>query len=132
MPTKLTNEIIAAAIEGFESQRQRIDGQIAELRQMLDGGLVKPTATPEGPTGERKKFSAASRRRMKEAQQRRWAAIKGESQSRAQATPEAPKPKRKLSEAGRRAIIAATKKRWATIRAKGEKAKPASARKTAR
>ena len=116
-----------AAIEGFESQKQRIDGQIAELRQMLNGDLVKPTATPEAPTGKRKKFSAATRRRMKEAQQRRWAAIKGESEARAQATPEAPKPKRKLSEAGRRAIIAATKKRWAAIRAKGEKAKPASA-----
>ena len=98
---------------------------------MMDGGLVKPTATPEGPTGKRKKFNAATRRRMKEAQQRRWAAIKGES-ARAQATPEAPKPKRKLSEAGRRAIIAATKKRWAAIGAKGEKSKPASAKKTAR
>jgi len=60
------NEIIAAAIEGFESQKQRIDGQIAELRQMLDGDLVEPTATPEAPTGKRKKFRAATRRRMKE------------------------------------------------------------------
>ena len=43
MPTpKLTNEIITAAIEGFESQRRRIDDQIAELRAMLDGG-TKPT-----------------------------------------------------------------------------------------
>jgi len=48
MPTKLTSEIIAAAIEGFESQKRHIDGQIAELRQMLDGG-PKLIATPELP-----------------------------------------------------------------------------------
>src|ERR1035441_5210823 len=36
MPThKLTAEILNAAIEGFESQKRRIDVQIAELRQML-------------------------------------------------------------------------------------------------
>ena len=130
MPTKLTSEIIAAAIEGFESQKRHIDGQIAELRQMLDGG-PKLIATPEAPARKRRKFSAATRRRMKEAQQRRWAAIKGDS-ARAQAKTEAPKPKRKLSEAGRKAIIAATKKRWALIKAKGEKSKPASAKTTAR
>jgi len=37
MPTKLSNEIITAAIEGFESQKAQIDAQIAELRQMLSG-----------------------------------------------------------------------------------------------
>jgi len=31
MPTKLTNEIITAAVAGFESQKARIDAQIAEL-----------------------------------------------------------------------------------------------------
>ena len=36
MPTqKLTNEMIAAAIEGFEAQKRRIDSHIAELRGML-------------------------------------------------------------------------------------------------
>jgi hypothetical protein len=38
MPTKLTHEIIVAAIEGYESQKKRIDVQIAELRAMLPGG----------------------------------------------------------------------------------------------
>jgi hypothetical protein len=132
MPTKLTSDIIAAAIEGFESQKQRIDGQIAELRQMLDGGPTKPVATPEVPARKRKKLSASTRRRMKEAQQRRWAASKGESEAPPQATTEVPKPKRKLSEAGRKAISVATKKRWAAVRAKREKPKPAAAKKTAR
>ena len=48
MPTpKLTAEILAAAIEGFEAQKRRIDGQIAELRQMLDGGRTEPAITSE-------------------------------------------------------------------------------------
>jgi len=37
MPTRLTNEIIAAAIDGFEGHKKRIDQQVAELRAMLSG-----------------------------------------------------------------------------------------------
>ena len=44
MPTqKLTAEILAAAIEGFEAQKRRIDEQIAQVRQMLDGRRVSST-----------------------------------------------------------------------------------------
>jgi hypothetical protein len=45
MPTKLTNEILAAAIEGFQAQKQRLDAQIVELRQLLTGGSGGPAAT---------------------------------------------------------------------------------------
>ena len=80
MPTtKLNAEIIAAAIEGFESQKRRIDTQIGELRAMLSGGGSEGTVAPEAPTRKRK-VSAAARRRMAEGQKKRWAAIKAESQ----------------------------------------------------
>jgi hypothetical protein len=117
MPPKLTPEIINAAIEGLEGRKTRIDVQIAELRALQSGGPVETAATTEAPTRKRKKFSAAARRRMKEAQQRRWAKIKGESEPLVPiAAPIAPaKAKRKLSAAGRAAIVAATKKRWAAI-----------------
>lgn len=69
MPTKLTSEILAAAIVGFEAQKGQLDSQIAELRQMLS-----PTsgngATPE-PTTPRRKVSAAARRRIAAAQSKR-------------------------------------------------------------
>jgi hypothetical protein len=118
MPTKLTPEIINAAILGFEGQKRHIDAQIAELRAMLSGGSAGTAVTPEAPTRKRKKFSAAARRRMKEAQQRRWAKIRGESEpSAAPATPEPAKPKRRISEEGMKRIIAATKKRWRLQRA---------------
>ena len=94
MPQKLTTQIITAAIAGFEEQKRHIDAQISELRALLPGGPVETAATPEAAPRKRRKFSAAARRRMKEAQQRRWAKIKGESEPSAPATPEPPKAKR--------------------------------------
>ena len=129
---KLTPEIITAAILGFEERKRHIDSKIAELRAMLPGGPGETAATPEAPTSKRRKFSAAARRRMREAQQRRWASTRGESKLSAAATPVAPKPKRKLSAAGRKAIQDAVRRRWARKRAGTAKAQPASAKKTAR
>jgi len=105
---------IEAALVGLEAQKRRIDAQIAEVRAMLPGLPAQPAATPEAAPRTRGKFSAATRRRMKEAQQRRWAKIRGEAKP---ATPRVPKPKRKLSAAGRKAIQEALKRRWALKRA---------------
>jgi hypothetical protein len=72
---------------------------------------------------------------MKEAQQRRWARIRGESEPPART--KAPKAKRRISEEGMKRIIAATKKRWrlqkATAKAPAQKAvtKKAATKKTA-
>jgi hypothetical protein len=131
MPTqKLTPEIITAAIDGFENQKRRIDAQIVELRALLTGGPAELAATPEVPRGKRRKMSAAARKRIGDAQRKRWAAPKKA------AEPPAPEPpsksKRKLSAAGRKAIIAATKKRWALKRAETAKAAKTGAKKLAK
>lgn len=112
MPTpKFTNVIIEAAIDGLEAKKHRIDVQIAELRAMLTGTPETPVVAPT--TGKaRRKFSAAARRRMKEAQQRRWAKVKGESAAPV-AAPKPSKAKRRLSAEGRANIIAAIKRRFA-------------------
>src|ERR1035438_9371273 len=130
MPTtKLNAEIIAAALEGFESQKRRIDAQIGELRAMLSGGRTERTTTPEAPTRKRK-VSAAARRRMAEGQKKRWASRRAEFETPGStAGPEPVKPKRKISAAGRRAISEASKRRWALKRA--AKAQPARAKKAA-
>src|SRR5471030_167021 len=132
MPTpRLNAEIIAAAIEGFESQKRRIDTQIGELRALLSGGRTEGTVAPEASTRKRK-VSAAARRRMAEGQRKRWAAIKAESKKpESAARPEPAKPKRKMSAAGRRAISEATRRRWALKRAETAKAQPAGAKKAA-
>jgi hypothetical protein len=136
MPQKLTNEIITAAIFGFEQQKIHIDTKISELRSMLNGGSAEAAgavATPEPALRKRKKVSAAARRKMALAQKARWAKIRGEAGPTAPAvTPTAAKAKRRISKEGMARIIAATKKRWAKARAEmAAKAKLTVVKKTA-
>src|SRR5580704_3275203 len=98
MPTTLDNEILAAAIEGFEAQKARLDARIAEIRQKLSGGASEAPASSAAPASGRKrrKMSAAARKRIADAQKKRWAAVRKESAAPA-AKVEAPKTKRRLS-----------------------------------
>ncbi|MEO8594636.1 MAG: hypothetical protein ABI759_15065 [Candidatus Solibacter sp.] len=115
MPQKFTNEIIDAAIEGFEGQKRRIDEQISELRSMRTRS-TEPAA-PEVPR-PRRKMSASGRKAIAAAQRKRWAAKKG-----GESVPpkKAVTPKRKLSAAGRANIVAALKTRWAAKKAAAKK-----------
>jgi hypothetical protein len=117
MSTKLTPEIIAAAILGFEEQKRHLDSQISELRATLSGSPAEPSTTAEPTKRKRRKMSAAGRKAIAEAQRKRWA----ESKKPARESSEKSKPKRKLSAAGRKAISDATKRRWALKRAEAAK-----------
>jgi hypothetical protein len=109
MPIKLKNEIVAAAIAGFEEQKKRLNAQIAELRQMLN-----PSATDgSAPIAVRRRMSAAARARIAAAQRKRWAESRKQSGTASSSMPA--RKKRKLSAAGRKAIIEATKRRWAAL-----------------
>jgi hypothetical protein len=133
MPTLIDKEILAAAIEGFEAQRKRLDTRIAEIRQQLTGIPMEEEAAEDGPEAtdgrrKRRKMSPAARKRIADAQKKRWAAVRKESApvakkaAKTAAKTEAPKAKRRLSAAGRKRIIDATKKRWAAVRAASETA----------
>jgi hypothetical protein len=74
MPARLNHELIAAAIDGFEEQKRRINAQIAELRRMLSGGSSGDGADSSGSITKRRRMSAASRARIAAAQRKRWAA----------------------------------------------------------
>ena len=118
MPT-VSNDVIEAAIAGFQAQKQHIDAKIAELRGMLNGAHAAPVKALEAGQKKRK-FSAAALKRMREAQQRRWAKVRGESSAPAGLAAKVAKtttPKRKMSAAGRKAIADAQKKRWAAQKA---------------
>jgi hypothetical protein len=121
---KLTSEIVAAAITGFEVERDRIQVRIAEIRQLL--GSPAGATTPSEAAKPRKKRSAAVRRRMKLAQQLRWKKIKQGEPAQAAA-----KPKRTMSASARRRIAAAQKRRWALKKAAEQSAavKKAAAKK---
>src|ERR1017187_4281965 len=107
---KFNQDILFAAIEGFESQKRRIDAQIAELRQVLTGAPAETAATPKVPKGKRRKMSAAAPKRIGDPQRKRWAESKGQSESPSETV--TAKPKRRLSAAGKAAIVAALNKRW--------------------
>jgi hypothetical protein len=74
---KLRESIILAAIEGFKSQKSRIDQQISELKSMLNGGNTNVSTPSESPA-PRRKLSAAARRRIAKAQRERWRKIRDE------------------------------------------------------
>ena len=130
MKQALTNEIISAAIAGFEAQRKHIDTQIAELRNILNGRRMVASTPAAGVSEGQAKISAAVRRRMAVAPKKRGPEITGQSKAVSQAAaPEA--PKRRISEEGIKRIIAANKKRAALKRAEAAKAIPAAAKKAA-
>ena len=111
---KLDSATLAAALIGYQAELSKIDSKMAELRAHLRGS--PPTTNGAGQTARKRGgMSAAGKRRIAEAQRKRWAALKA-----AKAGPA--KPKRKLSAAGRAAIVKNTKARWAAVRAAAKKA----------
>jgi hypothetical protein len=109
MANKLSQEIISAAIEGFQAQKVRIDAQIAELRAGLSGSGTETESASAPP--KRRTMSASARRRIAAAQRKRWAEAKRLASGPAPAAKKT--ARRKLSAAGRKRIIEANKKRWA-------------------
>ena len=73
MATKLSNEILNAALIGFEKQKADLSARIAELKQMLGGGAKEPAAKTAAPARKRRKLSAAGRKAISEAAKSRWA-----------------------------------------------------------
>lgn len=139
MPTQhggLSSEVLNAALQGLEAQKQTLERSIQQVRSMLGlgtGRRGRPPKSAAAATGEaptpvrrgRKKRSPEVRARMAAAQRKRWAVLKT-----GKAAPAKPAgKKRRLSAAGRKRIIEATKKRWAEYNAK--KAAPKAAAKSA-
>ena len=113
------HNLLSMALVGYEREKAKIEATIADIRAQLGlRGPGRPKALPAATeaTAGRRTLSASARRRIAEAQRKRWAALKGNGKA---ATG---KPKRRLSAAGRKAIIEATKKRWAAFH-KAENAK---------
>jgi hypothetical protein len=109
------HDILVAALDGLRLQEQRIKDQIAQIRSMLEGKTPVEN-TNVSSTHQRRKFSAAARRKMAAAQKARWARLKRESTGVEAAASKPAKAKRKLSDAARKAIGEATRKRWAAKR----------------
>ena len=73
--------LLELALKGLEAERERIDGEIADIRKAMgsSAGRSEQTSAPAA-TARRsrrgRKLSAAYRRKISEGMRRRWAARK--------------------------------------------------------
>jgi hypothetical protein len=75
---KVTADLIAAAIAGYEVHKDHIESKIAELQAILYGHRIPAGVSPHTPTRMRT-LSAAARKRIADAQKKRWAAYRKKS-----------------------------------------------------
>jgi hypothetical protein len=122
-------DIYTGAIEGLERRKAAIERALAALREVdaPSAAQVAPDAATPAAPGNRRKFTAAARKRMALAQKARWAKTKGEIKPPTPPEPESATPKRRISPEGIQRIIAATKKRWRLQRAAAKSAQAAKA-----
>lgn len=86
-PAAPTKEILEAALQGLESQRQRLDSQIAQVRAMMGNRPGRPSkqslsndgdkpVVTKTATRKRRVLSPEARKRIAVAQKKRWAAFR--------------------------------------------------------
>jgi hypothetical protein len=76
-----SREILAAALQGLEAQRERLDEQISQVRALIGGRSGRPVGAlthSSSVSGERRKrvLTPEARKRIAAAQKRRWAAFR--------------------------------------------------------
>jgi hypothetical protein len=84
-PAPPTKEILEAALQGLEAQKQKLDEQIAQVRSLIGRRVGRPPRTTESATSARatnkragtgstkRVLSADARKRIAAAQKKRWA-----------------------------------------------------------
>lgn len=114
----MDTSLLQMALVGYETERQKIEQKIADIRRQLNGASSR-LAGPIASNGLRtsRNMSAAARRRIAAAQKKRWAEYH-KAHGSAVAKHPATRPKRTLSAAGRKRIAEAARKRWAALRKK--------------
>jgi hypothetical protein len=84
------SEILQAALQGLEAQKQKIDEQIAQVRSLFGrrvgrppkqsggggGATAKSSSASTGSTRKKRVLSPEARKRIAAAQKKRWAAFR--------------------------------------------------------
>lgn len=88
---RLSHDVLNAALEGLEAQKQKIDEQIQQVRSLLGAGgarrgrppksEARAAATPGKKTARKRKLSAAGKKRIIEATKKRWEAYRAAKQN---------------------------------------------------
>ncbi len=79
-----SRDILEAALQGLEAQRNRLDEQIGQVRGMLGGRGGRPAkthsaktiASPASTARKKRTLSPEARKRIAAAQKKRWAAFR--------------------------------------------------------
>lgn len=71
----IDNSVLQAALEGLEVRKKQVEEKIAAVRSML-GSPAKARAALPAVAKPKRRLSAAARKRIAEAQKRRWALVK--------------------------------------------------------
>lgn len=67
-------ELLAAALEGLEAQKKRIEDQISQVRALLGRRRGRPAGDQSAAApAPKRQLSPAARKRIAAAQKRRWA-----------------------------------------------------------
>ena len=121
MSTIANNDLLAAALVGYQAQLAEVEGKVAEIRAQLGGRRIPASTDGSSASKPKRNMSAAGKARIIAALKKRWAAFHKEHGTDAPAK-KSRGGKRKMTAAGRKAIAEATRKRWAAYRAAKAKA----------
>jgi hypothetical protein len=107
MPRMIDTSILQAALLGLQSEKEKIEEAMAAIRKQLGGRGSTAVVTTNG-TKTRHDMSAAAKKRIADAQRKRWAAFHkakaGAAKPKLKATSHAA-PKRKLSAAAKAKLV---------------------------
>lgn len=118
MPKQLDSSILQMALIGYQRSLENIETKISELQNRLGGRAAKPAASETTDGGKpRRKMSGAARKRIADAQKKRWKEFHAKAEKSAPVAEKAP-AKRKLSPARKAALVANLKKARAAKAAK--------------
>jgi hypothetical protein len=106
------------ALHELRQRRSRVQQEVEKIDQLISGieSLNGTGGAREQSSQPKRIVSAASRRKMAQAQKARWAAIRNGSQAPTAKSGSSP-VKRTMSAASRKKIAMAVRARWAKIRA---------------
>jgi hypothetical protein len=75
--------LLQAALDGFEQRLKEVNEKIVAVRRMMRSPGRPASAAPAAPARRRRPMSAAARKRIADAQKRRWAAFHSRSAKKA-------------------------------------------------
>ncbi len=77
-PKRLSPELLGAALEGLTQQLADVKRNIADVSSQLRAPGGRPAPAGQAPKRRKRTMSAAARKRIAEAQRKRWAAVRAQ------------------------------------------------------